>query len=204
MTKPLCGVLMVIACYAETGPRTLLAIESGAATFNAATNLPGVEVKGTSRALTGRVEILQNASGLTLQHIDASVPVKTLATGMKVRDEHMRKYIFTTPEGKEPDLRFNADGVSCPSSGASQFACQVSGTLTIRGVAAPFTIRLRVKEQGSATAFRAEGDGIVKLHDYGINSPSQFGVTPQDEVKLHLEFAAKAAAISDGTSGGSK
>ncbi len=43
-------------------------------------------------------------------------------------------------------------------------------------------------------AYRAAGDGIVKLSSYGISRPSQLGVTTTDEVKLHLEFTAKAAA----------
>ena len=33
---------------------------------------------------------------------------------------------------------------------------------------------------------------MVKLSAYGIERPSQLGVTTTDDVKLHLEFTAKA------------
>jgi len=72
---------------------------------------------------------------LVLQEIEASLRAKSLSTGMKARDEHMRKYIFTTPDGQEPDLRFAAGTAACRAGGSShEFACQVTGNLTIRGV----------------------------------------------------------------------
>ena len=178
-----------ITCLAD-----VVEIESGTAIFTATTNVPGVEVKGKSTTLSARVEVLPDANGLVLQGIEASLPVKSLVTGMKVRDEHMRKYIFTAPDGQEPDLRFAADTTSCRASGAAhEFACQLSRNMTIRGVSRPANIALHVKEQsGSAPWYRVEGDGIVKLSDYGIAAPSQFGVKPADEVKLHLDFSAKS------------
>ena len=69
----------------------------------------------------------------------------------------------------------------------------VSGQLTIRGTERPFAITLNVKKVGNA--YRAAGDGIVKLSTYGIARPSQLGVTTSDEVKLHLEFTAKASQM---------
>jgi polyisoprenoid-binding protein YceI len=182
-----------ISCLAEGGPANVVEVESGTAIFTAATNVPGVEVKGKSTTLSARVEVSPNADGLLLEGIEASLPVKSLLTGMKVRDEHMRKYIFTAPDGKEPDLRFAAGTAACPASGAShEFACQLAGSLTIRGVSRPANINLHVKEQaGSTSTYRVEGDGTVKLSDYGIAAPSQFGVRPADEVKLRLEFSAR-------------
>ncbi len=72
----------------------IVEVESGTAIFTATTNVPGVEVKGKSTTLSARVEVSPDANGLVLQGIEASLPVKSLVTGMKVRDEHMRKYIF--------------------------------------------------------------------------------------------------------------
>jgi polyisoprenoid-binding protein YceI len=183
----------------------VLEVESGTAIFTATTNVPGVEIKGKSTTLSARVEVSPDANGLVLQGIEASLPAKSLLTGMKVRDEHMRKYIFTTADGQEPDLRFSAGTAACRASGGShEFACQVTGNLTIRGVPRPANINLRVKEQsGSSSSYRVEGDGIVKLSEYGIAAPSQFGVKPADEVKLHLDFSAKSKpSVSAKTEGG--
>jgi polyisoprenoid-binding protein YceI len=130
--------------------------------------------------------------------------VKSLTTGMKVRDEHMRKYIFTTPDGQVPDVDFNADHATCSANGSSaDFSCQVSGALTIRGVSHKFATSLNVKQQssGDSVTFRAAGDGVVKLSDYGIAAPSQFGVSATNEVKLYLSFAARQIEHSASSGG---
>jgi polyisoprenoid-binding protein YceI len=166
--------------------------ETGTATFHSSTNVPGIEVKGTSNALTAKADVQESDGGLIVEKVEATVPVKSLATGMKTRDEHMRKYIFATSGGQEPDLYFSADSATCPAAGASQgFACQLSGNLSIRGVARPFAINLKVKGQSGASSFRVAGDGIVKLSDYGIAPPTQFGVKPANEVEVHLDFTSK-------------
>lgn len=155
--------------------------------------MPGIEVNGKSGALSARVEISKDGSGLRLEHIDASLPVKSLSTGMKVRDEHMRNYIFKTPDGQEPDLHFSAHNASCADRGSGQdFVCKIVGELSIRGIARNLAMNLSVKEQGgSARAFRVSGDSLVQLSDYGIEPPSQFGVKPSNQVKLHFDFTGK-------------
>jgi hypothetical protein len=82
-------------------------IESGTAVFEASTNVPGVEVKGKSGLLRGRVGVSHSDGRLVLDEIEATVPVKSLSTGMGVRDEHMRKYIFTTGQGQVPGSAFH-------------------------------------------------------------------------------------------------
>jgi len=187
--------------FAQNGTRRILQSESGTAAFESATNVPGIEVAGKSTALSAQVEISDTGGRLLLRHIDALLPVKTLTTGMKMRDEHMRKYIFRTTDGQEPDIHFTADESMCDSSGGHSFDCQVAGAMSIRGVSQAFAIRLHVKdENGNSEKFRAVGDGVVKLSSYGIPAPSQFGVKPNDEIRIRLDFTAKAkpAATADG------
>lgn len=164
-----------------------LEVNSSSVTFYASTNVPGVEIKGKSTSLTAHTEVTRSENAIILAAIDASLPVKSLDTGMKVRDDHMRKYIFTTADGEQPDIRFSSRKVTCPS--AQEFSCQLAGEFSMRGIARPFEISLRIKQSGSA--YRAEGDGIVKLSDYGIDPPTQFGVKPLNDVKFHVVLAAK-------------
>ncbi len=171
--------------YTET---TAVAVQGGSVTFAVNTNIPALSVKGKTTSLHAQVQIRRSADGLQLEKIDARIPVKTLVTGMALRDEHMRKYIFTTASGETPDLQFTAENVSCPGSG-SEIACPVSGNLSIRGVARPFTLPLKVHKDGEA--FKASGDTAVKLSAYGIEQPSQFGVKTEDEVHLHVEFTSR-------------
>jgi polyisoprenoid-binding protein YceI len=164
-----------------------ISVDAGSASFLVGTNIPAVTVKGKSTAVHGAVQVRQTDEGLQLQHIEASVAVATLNTGMGVRDQHMRKYIFTTADGSTPDLKFVAPEGSC--TGTKDTICRITGELSIRGVARPFGIELKVRENGSV--IRASGVGTVKLSDYGIEPPSQFGVKTSNEVQLQLDFTGK-------------
>uniref|UniRef100_Q01ZW2 Lipid/polyisoprenoid-binding YceI-like domain-containing protein n=1 Tax=Solibacter usitatus (strain Ellin6076) TaxID=234267 RepID=Q01ZW2_SOLUE len=187
--------LSASACIAADNGATA-AVQGGAASFVANTTVPGVSVKGKSTALEARAVVQHQGEGLRLQDVAATVPVKSILTGMAIRDEHMRRYIFTAPDGTTPDLRFETPDALCtPQSGhAGEFSCKLSGTLAIRGVARPFVIPLKLRAEGQA--FRAAGDATVKLSDYGIEQPSQFGVKTANEIQVHLDFTAKEAAAT--------
>lgn len=178
--------------------RTPVEVRGGTAAFDASTNVSAIAIHGKSTALTGRARVLVDGGRLSLEALDATVPVKTLVTGMGLRDEHMRKHVFTTTDGQLPDLRFTADAATCAGSDA-QSTCQVAGQLSVRGTPRPFSIALKVTKDGGA--FRAVGDGTLKLSAYGIEQPSQLGVRTADDVVLHLDFLARPAAASTSTGG---
>jgi len=193
-------VCFAAASYGAANSGTAAAVEGGAASFVVNTTVPGISVKGKSTALEARAVVERVPDGLRLEKVEASIPVKSLDTGMAMRDEHMRRYIFTTADGKTPDLRFEAAEAACAahSGRGSEFSCQVSGSLAIRGVSRPFSIPLKIRAQGGT--YRATGGSTVKLSDYGIEQPSQFGVRTADEVQVHIEFSGKegVAKIASG------
>ena len=76
------------------------------ASFKVSTNMPGLQVEGQSNVLRGEAVILRNESGFLLQKIEVSV--KTLATGVDVRDEHMREHMFPATDGQLPGIEFKA------------------------------------------------------------------------------------------------
>jgi polyisoprenoid-binding protein YceI len=192
--------LSMIACFAaaaafaasetKTEPATI-AVQGGTAIFVANTNVAAVSIKGKSTALVAKLNLRRIAEGLQLEHIDARLQVKTLVTGMGLRDTHMRKYIFTTADGQVPDLQFEGANALC-SGTSKDTTCHVAGMLTIRGIARPFTLPLKIREDGAG--FKASGDGVVKLSAYGIEQPSELGVKMTDDVQLHFDFAAKPVA----------
>ena len=193
----LLGIVCSFALSGADKPTEIVEIEAGSASFEASTNMPGVEVKGASNAIAGHAVLSREAGGLVLEQVRVTLPVKSLSTGMKVRDEHMRKYIFTAADGHVPDLEFAAGKTACqPAAGAGEFVCAVSGDLAMAGTPRKFAMKLSVKE--SSGAFHASGNAVVRLSDYGIACPSQFGVSTKNEVKLHLDIAARQrpAALS--------
>jgi polyisoprenoid-binding protein YceI len=165
-------------------------VKGGTVSFEVATNMFGTTVRGKSSELTARTVVHTGASDLRLEEVDASVPVESLKTGISLRDRHMLKYIFRTPNGALPDVRFTADKAECPGREASAArACVVSGVLTIRGTSRPFAMTLEIEQAGDL--YRVKGDGKVALSTFGIARPSQLGVTVEDEVKIHVEFSAR-------------
>ncbi|HWC16912.1 MAG TPA: YceI family protein [Terriglobales bacterium] len=187
----------------EPGKPEAIQIEHATATFQVGTNMPGLLVKGKSEAVQARVQIHRSADGLTLDHVSAQLPVKTLATGIAMRDQHMREHIFTAPDGQIPDVKFEAEGVSCPGVVAGREAiCRVLGTLSIRGIPRPFSVALKIREAaGSIPAFRAGGDGTIKLSEYGIEQPTQYGVKTENEIQLHFDFPETSATPLDTRAG---
>jgi polyisoprenoid-binding protein YceI len=177
--------------YGETA--AVVHVLGGTATFEARTNISAINVHGKSASLAGRAQVRHSGDVITIERMEATLPVKTITTGMGLRDEHMRKYVFTAGDGAAPDLRYTGDKADCsPAPGLGlESICTVSGRLAIRGTERPFAITLKVRRTGDT--YRAAGDGTVKLSTYGIARPSQLGVTTTDEVKLHLDFTAKAA-----------
>jgi polyisoprenoid-binding protein YceI len=186
-----CFPMMVSTSSANDA--VIMDVNRGTVSFDVGTNVPAVRVHGKSDSVTARARLESGPEGVVLEQIEATVPVHSLKTGLALRDEHMRKYVFTTADGQVPDLRFLSDRADClkPASG-QRSTCTVHGALVIRDTARPFTIVLTINEENGT--LRASGDGIVKLSTYGIDQPSQLGVRTTDEVKLKLELTGRRLA----------
>jgi polyisoprenoid-binding protein YceI len=197
------GILLLIASVFICTPAATSAkgvddaavvdVNRATVSFEVGTNIPAVRVHGKSESLTARAQLSLGPEGIVLEQMTASVPVHSLKTGLALRDEHMRKYVFAMPDGQVPDVRFSGERAGCVRTGPGQRStCTVNGTLVIRDTARPFTIVLTVNEEKGN--LRASGDGIVKLSTYGIEQPSQLGVRTTDEVRLKLELIARHPA----------
>jgi polyisoprenoid-binding protein YceI len=168
-------------------------VSGGSVSFEVATNLFATIVRGKSNALKGWSRVHENGSGLILEEVGAVVPVASLRTGIKVRDTHMREYIFETTDGQVPDISFSAGKVECsPTETSAAYTCAASGALAIRATSRPFATVLSVVRQPDR--YRISADGTIALSQYGIERPSQFGVKTDDEVRIHLEFIARNMA----------
>jgi polyisoprenoid-binding protein YceI len=183
----LCSSTLVAA---DGAPRQMtMPVDGGSVTFDVGTNISAVSVHGKSASVRGLVRARKDGGQLIVDEVNATLPVDALTTGMGLRDEHMKKYIFTTQDHQTPDIRFTGVNVACPMDAGGDAACKFAGKMSIRGVEKPLTISLKVKASG--TSYRATGDGAVKLSDYGIERPSQFGVKCADDVKIHIELQGR-------------
>jgi polyisoprenoid-binding protein YceI len=193
-----------VTVNAQTMAPLAVQVDNGLVQFESDTNLSAISVHGKATSLRAEVHGARTGEGLMIDQVRASVAVNAISTGMSLRDEHMRKYIFTTADGKQPDLIFTASDLRCAAKAGREESCPVIGKLAIRGVERPFSITLKVKQDGGAPAvFKAAGAAIVKLSDYGIERPSQLGVQTQDEVKVSIQFTGREV-MATASAGGAK
>lgn len=179
---------------AQNGNSTWLEVKRGTVSFQAVTNVSAIQIHGQSNAVQGQARVHREAAQLVVEEVQAVVKIDTLTTGMSLRDEHMRKNIFAASDGKIPDLQFNGGTTNCPLPDGKETVCKYPGKLSIRGVGRPVVLTVKLKNDGTAESFRASADATVKLSDYGIERPSQLGVTVADEIRIHLDLFGKAAA----------
>jgi polyisoprenoid-binding protein YceI len=182
--------LFVFGSVAYAQEPSDLRVLGGTVKFDVPTNLPVLSVHGQSNEMTATLRLRDNGTHVELENVNARIDPKTFKTGMSLRDEHLRKKVFSLENGTMPELQFVGDKITCPALSVSRNAtCPVSGQLTLRGVAKPFSINLVVSNAGKG--YRISAAGVVKLSTFGIEPPCQLGVCVTDEVKLTFEFQAK-------------
>lgn len=195
-------VAMLVSTQAAESSRPVsLQIEGGLVTFDVSTNISAVSVHGKSSGVRGVVRAHKDNARLVVDEVNATLPVDAISTGMGLRDEHMKKYIFTTADHQVPDLKFSSANVTCPvDASGGEASCKFPGKLTIRGVEKPVVLTLKLR--ASTNMYRAVGDITVKLSEYGIERPSQFGVKCADEVRIHLEIQGRETVEATSRVGG--
>jgi polyisoprenoid-binding protein YceI len=181
-------------------PREMRLALRGEVRFTVPVNLRFLTIHGWTRALTGSVGVAPDEGGFALRDAALRVPVASLSTGMGLRDRHMRERIFATEDGGLPDVVFDSEAGRCRLAGETAL-CRVEGRLAIRARERPFAVDLRVTR--SDGGFHAEGEGRVRLSDYEIERPSQFGVKTADEVLLEIEVRGRPAP-GDADAGGDR
>jgi polyisoprenoid-binding protein YceI len=171
-----------------------LRVVGGNVKFAVATNILAVSVHGESKTMAASFTLHRTGGQIQLENVRATVAPESLTTGLSLRDNHMRKKIFSLDDGTMPQLEFVSDRALCPEPAAGQeSACTVPGELILRGVWRPFTFSFKVRNEGKT--YRVSADGLVLLSTFGIERPCQLGVCVSDEVKLKLEFRTNESLV---------
>jgi polyisoprenoid-binding protein YceI len=165
----LVGGLLAQSALADT-------VALGKVEFFVDTNVKMFKFKGTAGELQSKLV----HTGPQLTHVELSIPVQSLKTGMDLRDRHMRERIFTTADGKSPDVLFTADSAQCSAQ------CEVTGNLTIRGETRPQKLLLTMKDPT-----HVEGTAKIALSTFGIEAPSQAGIKVADVVDVNFAVELK-------------
>ena len=124
--------------------------------------------------------------GANLKSLELKIPVMALKTGMEIRVKHMRERVFTAADGKLPDIVFKAKESTCqaPKDGVS--ACEVKGSLSIRGVEKPYVCAVNLKNGN-----QVEGHVSLDVTDFGV-TPAQLAYEAiKVNPKVVLDFSVK-------------
>ena len=144
------------------------------------------DILGTTHGITGTVNLDKGTFAL-------QIPVKSLKTGIELRDEHMQNDIWL--HGAEhPEIRFEGSQIKL----VSDKEAKVHGQFTLRGKAVALTADVRYRRIPEAQAQKLGlGDGNwvrvraefqVKLSDHGIEIPKMAAAKVSDvwTVKVSL------------------
>jgi polyisoprenoid-binding protein YceI len=133
--------------------------------FKAKTNMPGVSVKGKSvkhisfnKEKKGRLEI----------------DLKNITTDMELRDEHMREEVFN---GKNLSIVYE-EMDECQKNSD----CDVSLKISINDQTIMKKVQFKRADENLSSSF------ILNLEEFGIKTPSKFGVRVLPDVEVKINF----------------
>ena len=135
-----------------------------------------INIHGEGKGAVGKVTITDNkASG------ELSFELGTLATGIELRDEHMKtKYLEVE---KHPTTSLKFEDVTLPNNlnGSASF----SGRLKLHGVEKKVSGVAQISKTDKGLTLKAELP--IKLSDFKIEIPSYQGITVAEDVKIEFE-----------------
>jgi polyisoprenoid-binding protein YceI len=145
---------------------------------------PVENIDGNSNSIIGYVIAGKDEDPAKLPAGEWHLPVTSLRTGIKLRDEHLRGENWIDA-AKHPDIVFQLKEVTDIAEGktegdARSYTATLAGDMTIRGVTKPISITdatITFRKGSAATETAAKGDLLairakyeISLSDYGVQN----------------------------------
>ncbi|HEY3357331.1 MAG TPA: YceI family protein [Polyangia bacterium] len=115
-----------------------------------------------------------------------SVPLKTVATGITLRDEHMRNKYLHVDRYPDAVLEVARAAVKLPAAGG-EVSGEASGTMRLHGRDKLVSFRYTARSDGKVV--RVTATTRIDMRDHGIEQPRYLGLTVKPEVEVHAVFA---------------
>lgn len=147
-----------------------------------------VEVEGRFLDFSGVVAY--NATRPEFSHIEWTVRIATVDTGETKRDQSLRAQEYFDA-ARFPEMRFVSERVK--ATGANEL--DVAGTLTIKGVSKPLTVRVTyggrhtVPSEGTFDTFKTSF--TINRYDFGVVGGRVLGPAISKDVAITLVAAAR-------------
>lgn len=143
----------------------------------------GLWVNGSLQGITASLHF--DPGNLATASMAGSVQVKTLDTGIGLRNKHLRSNDYFH-EARFPLIQFASTSVEKAGK-----AYKAKGKLTIKDVSKPVEIPFTFEENGKTAVFKA--DVSINRRDYGVGGNSW---TLSDEVFISITLTAENSNMS--------
>lgn len=161
-------------------------------------------ITGVSGAVIGyAIAPTDDAPRAALLKGEFRLPVRSINTGLRLRDEHLRSGRWLNTED-HPDIVFTLDGAQrvtradAPTGpdrvpGVEVWTADLVGAMTIRGVSRPLRVpaRISVMPASPVTLRRAPGDLLairatftINLREFGLNDPAMSAGMVAEDVSI--------------------
>lgn len=138
----------------------------------------GFKLAGT----TDQLSVADDGANLTF-----TVPLKTVKTGIDLRDRHMNDKYLETQKFPDATLVLPRAGLKVPSRDGETTQGEVTGKLTVHGVTRDQAVRYTAQRVDGAQ--RVSASFRMNFRDHGVNVPSYLGVTVKPDVEVQAAFS---------------
>ena len=149
------------------------------------------DILGSTHEVSGKLQFDGRKGNFNL-----AVPVKSLKTGIDMRDEHLRSPMWLDAEA-HPELTFKGDKIRCWGDGKYE----VTGARPLHGVSQPLTVVVATRVipaerasklmMGDTDWLRVRASFKVKLSDHGVKIPDMAAAKVSDEWTVKVSLFAK-------------
>ena len=119
---------------------------------------------------------------------EIAVDLKTLDTGISLRNTHMRDHYLEIGKGDGFDRAVLSDIVVKGDAATVTGATTFTATLLVHGTRKPVSGQARIARTGADV--RVEASFPVSLPDFGIPEPRYLGVGVRDQVHVKVKFGS--------------
>ena len=146
----------------------------------------GGSFEAKTTALSGSV----TAGGSASPAFEGSLTVnlRTLDTGIGLRNEHLRENYLEVGKGAGFDTatlsEIDLNGFNPHTEGKGSF----TGVLSLHGVSKAVTGAVEIRQSGAG--LRVKASFPVQLSDYSVRTPRYLGIGVKDTVQVEVAFAA--------------
>jgi polyisoprenoid-binding protein YceI len=168
---------LVLSSFAALGHAAFSAPKDVKVGF-AASGPAGLKIEGSTKELT-----VTEADG----NVTVDVPLASLATGIALRDQHMKDKYLEVSKYPLATLTVARSALKVPANGARASA-DAPATLKLHGQARPVTVHYDATTDADGTGVAIHGELHIRMDDFGIAIPSYLGVTVKPPVDVTADF----------------